>query len=185
MLGDILGDFNNVGDGSNQNGSTSINDVVISVVVRSVVAYGFSLQSPVVFSGKIVVGEVSSGILWVNTSQNEGRSFLSSISGQEEGEGVILNSLSVPERDKDGINFINRDSWPGHTQNSVEFRNHEGKTFQFSGFSDIAVISRDSVSKGNGIVGPETFHTSGSVGDIECGVVSLVGGGFGVVVFGV
>lgn len=75
-----------------------------------------------------MVGQISSEVLGVDSSEDQRRSLGTSLIGEEEGEGMIIDKSLGNEVIKNSGDIVNSDSGPGKSHDSVNLGGEEVDT---------------------------------------------------------
>lgn len=146
-LGEFGDDGVNNGLGTNDDWGTSVNLTMYLFIYDSLEVWDSEalsseldvvhIDEPIGGVWEGVVGEFFLGEAFIDSSEDEGWSFLSGFSGQIEGEGVVLDLTLLDEEIKNGGLTSDWDGAEGHTQDSVHLGSGEADSLQ--GFDETEV----------------------------------------------
>jgi hypothetical protein len=140
-------------------------------------------ELPVSLTGDIEVGEISSVVSLVNSSEDELTTNASiGVSVQPEGKcggGDEVLSNHVVEHGNDAIDS---DGLESKTEDTIELSEHESKSRLLGGLSKGLLLDLETCN-GNNILGEETAHGTRTVLDAESSSIGNVGRTLGRVVF--
>jgi hypothetical protein len=129
-------------------------------------------DQPVVLTLELVVGEVSSVVGWVGSSENELGSLSVWLVGQEEGETWGINLLLLDSQIENGWEVIDRNLLPSHTQNTVELSWSKVET-QVGHFTETDTGNSNTTPK-NTIESDLTVDISRTVLDLHVSVLWII-----------
>lgn len=175
-----FGHFLNNFGGADEDGCSSVDntDEVSDFVAGSVEDEIVHSDLPVVSTLEGVILELSSVVLGIDSSQDEGRSVWAGNAGKVEGEGVTHDLALLDQEVEDEGEAVDWDAGPGHAEDTVELWGQEADSVESGDLGEEGVLGGEAGEPG-GVLSNEAWDSTWAVGNVEVGAVIDVGGTLG------